>query len=875
MSAGKPIAPVAAPALPAAPPPRIIVRHAPLVLAAVMVCAGVVAARYLPLAMGIWLTLAAAGWGVGLLTFRRPDLGPITMLALAVAIFSLSGAWTNWRFRYLPERHVVTFCDDAPVLATLRGQVLTPPVEQPSSPAYWMPPKLSFAVEAQGLLDRHGQWQPTEGVVRVSVECPPPMNSAWRLPRWPMENVTPGRQVELVGTLRRFGPPGNPGQFDWQREGRYRGEMARLSLPCPDAINLLPSDDAGLTGPARGLRLAARRHMLSLGQTGDATLLDALVLGERMPALRTLNQAMVEAGTAHYLSISGAHLAIFLGFVYAIARLLMLSPRRSAILLIALLVLYLFLAEPNAPLLRSAIMAGALCVAAVSGRSISNLNALAGACVLLLALDPLQLFTAGFQLSFGIVLGLLLLTGPIRQRLFGTYLRRRGLIVYRRDARVRRWLAHRGADWAMTLVAASLAAATVSIPLVAYHFGLFSPYAPVLSILLAPFMMFVLVPAYVSLALAWPMPNVAAQVGELAASAASLLRGACLAARDLPGLSVDLFVVPAWLVVLAYVVVAAWLVSGRWRGGIIAAAAMTVALVGGAALTQWPASPPPAGALHVLDVAQGSLTLYHSPAGKTYLFDAGTLGSDDAGRQILRPFLRHMRLPSPRAVFISHPNIDHYNILAEMLDRAPPSEVYLNPYFGTAAPAGSAVDNLVRRLKAGGVSIHRLSAGQVVRLDDRTVVEALWPGQQLQPLATAPAASPAEDRARGRFENDSSLVLRVRSGGRSLLLPGDVEETAQAELLKLPPGTLSADVLVLPHHGSPLSTLGPLIQAVAPAVVVQSNSYRGENARLIEALGGRKRFATFRDGWICVSLDEALSVQTMRSGQWSPNSPER
>ena len=61
----------------------------------------------------------------------------------------------------------------------------------------------------------------------------------------------------------------------------------------------------------------------------------------------------------------------------------------------------------------------------------------------------------------------------------------------------------------------SLAASLASVPLVAFHFGLFSPYAPLLSLLLAPLVAAILVPSYLALALAWPMPNALAKPNGL------------------------------------------------------------------------------------------------------------------------------------------------------------------------------------------------------------------------------------------------------------------------------------------------------------------------------------------------------------------------
>ena len=93
-------------------------------------------------------------------------------------------------------------------------------------------------------------------------------------------------------------------------------------------------------------------------------------------------------------------------------------------------------------------------------------------------------------------------------------------MVFRDRDRLRRWLNYTAANWLMDAVAIAVIAYVVSAPLVAYHFHLFSPYAAPLSLLLAPVVAAVLVPGYVSMALAWPMPNLAYAFGQLAAWAA-------------------------------------------------------------------------------------------------------------------------------------------------------------------------------------------------------------------------------------------------------------------------------------------------------------------------------------------------------------------
>ncbi len=850
--------------------------RAPLVPAAIAMAAGIVLGRYAPLPIGIWAAAGIAAFLAAVITLRREHLRILTNAAIAGAIFFASAAWATTAYYRIPDNHIVTFSADGSVLATVRGRVISTPQLQESQTPYWQPPKTTFLLNADAVRSTDGAWLATTGPVRVTVGEP-------------VHDLSSGQQVELVGSLRRPRPPGNPGQYDWRAADRYKSIFVKFFVPGADGVQTLqPASGNWLTSLWRQARLTARRHLDSCGDEDDTVLLEALVLGERDPALRELNRVMVEAGTAHFLSISGLHLGIFLGFIYWLCRLLTFSPRRSAWAVLIILAGYVLLAEARAPLLRSAIMATAICIAVISNRSVSTRNALAAAAIILLVIDPLQIFQAGFQLSFGIVCGILILTGPIRQLLFGRWLQRRGLMVFRSEHRIDRWLHYRVADQFIALVCLSLAAYISSAPLVAYHFGRFCPYAPVLSILLLPAMVAVLIPAYISMTLAFLTPNLAAAVGSLAADAAGLMRHLVMLTKYLPGLSIDLFIIPAWCVALFYLATGLWVVSRKSRLVFSAAAVATLGVVVCIVATQLPAPAPPNGQLHILDVAHGAMTLLHSPDGKTYLFDAGTLAPIDAYDQVLRPFLRAKRLTSPEAVFISHANIDHYNAIPALLARRAPRRVYLNEFFGLREDAAPDVRELLADFERRGVRIVRLRAGQTVALDSKITVEVLWPpenrrlGQsaaasrqfekggtaQSLPLGGSVPAYPLTvppDEAKGLDINNCSLVLRIVSGHRSVIIPGDIGEPAESILAKLPQEKIHADVLILPHHGSASPTLKTFIDAVGPDILIQSNSYHPASQELLHAIGERKHYATSSDGWIGLTLSkDGLDIETMR-----------
>jgi len=789
---------------------RATVPRAPMAPAAGAMVAGIVLGRYLAGPPAVWLAGAGACVAAGMvLAWRGRAVRAAAACVAAGVVLAAAGA-ADVAYHRVPGDHIVNYSDRAGVMATIRGRVASDPTTRDFGEGSWRRPQTAMVVDATGIRATDGAWLDATGAVRVTV-------------KEPLNGVGAGDEVELVGQLSRPRPPGNPGQYDRRRADRYRGILVAFTVPGADGVRRLSEASAGPRRLWRRLRAAARAHVTGLGDSRETLLLEALVLGARRPALAPLNRAMAEAGVAHLLSISGLHLGIFLGFVYWLCRLAAVPKRRAAGVVLAVLAIYVLVAEPRAPLLRGAIMAAAVCVGVIVDRRLSVLNALATAAVVLLAADPLQLFTPGFQLSFTIVTGVVVLNGGIRRLVFGRWLKRRELMVFPPARRLRRWVYYGPAEWLIALVCVSAAAYVSAAPLVAYHFGIFSPYAAVLSMLLLPLVAAVLVPAYLSLGLSWLMPNASWQLGRLAGWAGGLLERTVLSLHRLGGLSVQAYPLPVGLVVLCYAAIGAWAVSGRIRRGRMLAAGLTLTALGWCAWAQRPAPPPDGADLHVLDIGHGQAILLRTADGGTVLFDAGSVNPGSMYDSVLRPFLRTARLPAPRAVFLSHPHSDHYNMLPEILRRHPPRTIYLNESFGADPAPEPGLARLMDSLERAGVEIVRLRAGQRVDLGGGAGVEVIWPGG------------------------------------------GDIEEPVQAELAGRADGSIAADVLVLPHHGNVTRALKGFIAAVGADTLVQSAEWRHDSPAMLDAIATRRRLATFRDGYIRIGLRaDGVEVSTMR-----------
>lgn len=810
----------------------------PLLPIAAAFAVGIAAGRYLPLPTSGWLVAAVVALLAGGLTLVLTGRYAPTWALGVVCVLALGGARCHDLYSDAPRQSLVTRIE-RPSMGALRGVVVSrPEITEARHSEYggYRPPYTRFLldVSAQKTLDG---WRPATGLVRATV-------------REPAGHIRPGQSIEMPCWIGRPGRPDNPGQFDSAAFGRLRGQHLWAAAPAAEAVKVL---DAGprwsLDRWLLRLRGYLARRLVHEGEPGGGEVVNALVLGERSASLRELNQAMVASGTAHLLSISGLHLGIFLGVVYLGCRIVGMALPVAATAVLAVLVLYLLAAEPRPGLLRSGVMAMALCLSAMSRRDGNALNALAAAALLLLAWDPLQLFHAGFQLSFTVVVGIVVFLEPVREVLFGRYLRRRGLRVYRQNERVERWVRFTLADWLMSGVAMALLAWLLSAPLIAFHFGLFSPYAPVLSILLLPLVGPILFLGYLSLALHSLAPNLSWHLGQGAETFAAALSWTVQKLQVLPALSLRIRPLPAAWVLGLYAAVGVYLARRFIPAGRAVAVALVVAMLAWGGYMQTDSPPPRAAQLDLLSVGGGQVGILRVPSGPTFVMDAGSQRGPDVGGGIVMPFLRQQRLPWPRVAFVSHANSDHFNALIPLLEGGYLQTLYVNAHFrGMARRSSDEAWRLLELADRMGCRVIQLHAGDEVNLDATTKVTVLHPRKGWTP----PSA------------NDSSLVLRIQCQGSSVLLTGDIEKAGQLELLKRP-GELASDVLVLPHHGSWEPTLPEFTDCVGPKLWLVS-AERQRKAPLRSGPAGAAFYNRFQrlDGYRCTARHGWIRVRFAR-----------
>ena len=363
--------------------------------------------------------------------------------------------------------------------------------------------------------------------------------------------------------------------------------------------------------------------------------------------------------------------------------------------------------------------------------------------------------------------------------------------------------ARRRPRWLWATLTATVAAQVAVLPLLLVHFGAVPMAAPITNAAAAP-----LVTAATSLAGIGVLAGLAPVV-ELATVVADAVLTLARAAAAWPQLG------PGG-VAGAAVLTAAGRIR-RTRPAVIAGvvAAVVIALM--------PAPAPTGATVTFLDVGQGDAVVVRD-GGVTMLVDGGP-DPRVLGDALARNGVRHIDL-----LVVTHGDIDHVGGLDGIVDRMRPDELWVpdQPHLGEALEA------LVVDAAAAGVPVRGIRSGartSVGRLD----VASVGP------------------RRRYLADNDGSVVLRVDAPGASVLLPGDIEAIAQAELPPLRP-----TVLLVPHHGSATSDLRWLAATAGEVAVISAgeNDYGHPAPAVVATLheAGSRVLTTREDGDVTVRL---------------------
>ncbi len=221
-------------------------------------------------------------------------------------------------------------------------------------------------------------------------------------------NTLIGNKIKVYGKVFIYQKATNEGQFDafeyYSAKGIYASVKA-LRLEILDENVSLMGQNMFL------LKQKMRECLLSLYPKEKAGVLSAMLLGDKDLLEEEIKELYQKNGISHILAISGLHISMLCMGLFRVLRSIGSSVKLSISITILFLSFYVCYTGGSTSSLRAGIMCIVLLGAKLVRRNYDLLSALALASILVTAIRPTELTSAGFLLSFGAVIGVAIAKG--------------------------------------------------------------------------------------------------------------------------------------------------------------------------------------------------------------------------------------------------------------------------------------------------------------------------------------------------------------------------------------------------------------------------------------------------------------------------------
>lgn len=636
-----------------------------------------------------------------------------------------------------------------------------------------------------------------------------------------------GEILVLKGDASLWETARNEGNFD--AESFYHAKGLEFQIRNPQIVNTCGTPDRWRETLYQWKKQIKNVYQTLLPERVSGILI-TMILGDNSLLDGEVKEAYQLVGISHILAISGLHVSILGMMGYRLLRRVGFGFWGAGIPVAVILWSYGEMVGFGSSVFRAVCMFLLLITAQAVGRSYDSLNAMGFAALCLLLKNPGILFYAGFQLSFGAVLGVVLFGRILREHTPG-----------------HPWIEK-------VLTGAAIQAAT--LPLVSWYYYEIPVYAAAVNLLVLPFMGVVLLLGIAGGLTGLRFPALAKYIFLPCQVILSIYEKISDITKQLPNPVWITGCPPAWKMILYYTllsVMVLWCAHYRKKGETplfsLRKLAAGTAVVGGLMLFLF--FPAKGGLeLDVLDVGQGDGIFLRTESGYQLFFDGGSTDVSQVGAYRIEPFLKYRGVRKIDYWIVSHTDYDHISGLEELLEEGYPIE---NLLFAKEIPKDEAYGRLEQLAVKNGTKIRFMEQGQILHLGTAKL-KALSPGQEAW-----------EDK------NALSLVLLYEEMGFSGIFTGDIGAEQERQILEAEE-LAEVDFYKAAHHGSKYSNSEEFLCRLKPAVSVvscgENNRYGhpGEEAVSHMKEVGSRIFYTMEGGQIKIwRKKETLFMETYRT----------
>lgn len=689
-----------------------------------------------------------------------------------------------------------------------------------------------------------------------------------------------GNKINVYGEIIKFKPATNLGQFDESKYNKINRIDYKVYAKKVEILNYHYNYFHQGLYEIKMRLIAVYSKILSEKNAGIVT---AMLLGEKSMLDTQIKDLYQQNGISHILAISGLHVSLIGLTLYKVLKIIGLNQLCSTFGATLFIYCYGLLTNFSVSTNRAVVMLAVSLFAILIGRTYDLLTATAISALLILFQNPMEIWNAGFLLSFGAILGIGLIAPVLTKLVEEWYLEKIKIlkkgkkggtskteknekkdkkaiidklgikkrihntdnanIIEKAEKKENSYkkLVYQFLRVTMNSFMVCFSVNLITLPILLYYFFELPLYSMIINLLIIPPMSI----------LTW-LTIIGGIAGCFSNILGTFFIGGSHYILELYELMCEFFLKlpyhmivvgkPSFFqIVLYYLFLIIFLILMKHYGKKRCIYILLLLFViflrkdpGGLTMT-------------FIDVSQGDGIFLKMPSGTTYLIDGGSSDVQKVGKYRLEPYLKASGMCNIDYAIVTHADSDHTNGLKELCSSTSIKIHHL--ILPNTSLKDDAYEELISLANSNHIEVIYLEKGDIIK-DNEVTMTCLHP----------------ENDYNAKTRNGYSTVLSLEYHDFQALFVGDLEEDGENRILEVKDKEgenllLHYDLLKVAHHGSKYSTQMKFLQKVQPEISIIScgvnNRYGHPHKELIERLEEIESniFNTMEFGAITVKTD--------------------
>ena len=571
-----------------------------------------------------------------------------------------------------------------------------------------------------------------------------------------------------------------------------------------------------------------------------------ILIGDDDNLQKDIEESFKKSSLTHLLAVSGAHIVYIITGLEFIFRLLKIPKRIRSILTICVLILFMYIVDFSASVVRASIMGIILLMALIFYRKNDLINTISISCLIILIDNPYKILDIGLILSYFATIGIICFTKFKDRKIKEENNIYSKILSYLKE-----------------LVFITISANIFIVPIMIYNFNTISLTFIISNLIAGILIEPITIGGFILIILLFISLKLAYLVGILYNLLIEILIFSTKFTSLLPFSEIFVPTPNIFIVIIYYVILFLYIsykhlknqnnkrylnkkflycmqifieyLKKNYKTIVIFTILIIIVFSIFNKLTK-------DLKIYFIDVGQGDSTLVITPTNKRILIDSGGAesGNFDVGKSTLFPYLLDRGITNLDYICVSHFDSDHCDGFKYLLENMKIKNIILSKQYESTHNFEK-IMGIVGKKK---INVIVVEAGNILNIDKFVKLQILSPSKEISSDI-----------------NDNSIVMKLEYFNFSCLFTGDISESIEKNLVKKYAKYLNSNILKVGHHGSNTSSCEEFISTVKPKIsligVGKDNKFGHPKSEVIERLQNinSKIYRTDLNGEINIFVD--------------------